>query len=54
VRNNLERDSAVLLPALEGQVGDSLTDITPVASFGGEVVIEGAPRRRPYVTWSDR
>jgi phenylacetate-coenzyme A ligase PaaK-like adenylate-forming protein len=41
VPNNLERDTAVRLHALEGQVGDSLSDITPVASFGGEVVIEG-------------
>jgi hypothetical protein len=39
--NNLERDSAIRLPGLEGQVGDSLSDVSPVAAFEGEPVIEG-------------
>jgi acyl-coenzyme A synthetase/AMP-(fatty) acid ligase len=39
--NNLERDSAVRLPGPPGQVGDSLSEVTPVAAFDGEPVIEG-------------
>jgi len=39
--NNLERDSAVRMPGPEGQVGDSLSDVQPVAAFDGEPVIEG-------------
>jgi phenylacetate-coenzyme A ligase PaaK-like adenylate-forming protein len=41
VPNNLERDTAIRLPAPDGQVGASLTEIKPVATFDGEVVIEG-------------
>jgi phenylacetate-coenzyme A ligase PaaK-like adenylate-forming protein len=39
--NNLERDTAVRVPPLEGQVGDSVADIRPVATFEDEAVIEG-------------
>src|SRR5581483_1251855 len=39
--NNLERDSAVRLPGPQGQVGDSLSEVQPVAAFDGEPVIEG-------------
>jgi phenylacetate-coenzyme A ligase PaaK-like adenylate-forming protein len=39
--NNLERDSAIRLPGPEGQVGDSLSAVAPVAAFEGEPVIEG-------------
>jgi hypothetical protein len=39
--NNLERDSAIRLPGREGQVGDSLSEVRPVAAFEGEPVIEG-------------
>jgi phenylacetate-coenzyme A ligase PaaK-like adenylate-forming protein len=39
--NNLERDSAIRLPGPENQVGDSLSEVRPVATFEGEPVIEG-------------
>jgi len=39
--NNLERDSAIRLPGLDGQVGDSVSEVRPVAAFEGEPVIEG-------------
>jgi phenylacetate-coenzyme A ligase PaaK-like adenylate-forming protein len=39
--SNLERDSALRMPGLEGQVGDSLSEVQPVAAFEGEPVIEG-------------
>jgi len=39
--NNLERDSAIRMPGPEGQVGDSLSEVKPVAAFEGEPVIEG-------------
>ncbi|UQX10948.1 AMP-binding protein [Candidatus Mycobacterium methanotrophicum] len=39
--NNLERDSAIRLPGPQGQVGDSLSEVRPVAAFEGEPVIEG-------------
>jgi phenylacetate-coenzyme A ligase PaaK-like adenylate-forming protein len=41
IPNNLERDSAIRVPGPPGQVGDSLTDVRPVATFEGEPVIEG-------------
>ncbi|KAA8968932.1 phenazine antibiotic biosynthesis protein [Mycobacterium sp.] len=41
IPNNLERDSAIRLPGPAGQVGDSLTEVAPVATFEGEPVIEG-------------
>jgi hypothetical protein len=39
--NNLERDMATRIRPLEGQVGDSVADVTPVQWFGNEAVIEG-------------
>lgn len=39
--NNLERDSAIRLPGLAGQIGDSVSEVQPVAAFEGEPVIEG-------------
>jgi hypothetical protein len=39
--NNLERDSAIRMPGPDGQVGDSVSVVAPVATFEGEAVIEG-------------
>jgi phenylacetate-coenzyme A ligase PaaK-like adenylate-forming protein len=39
--NNLERDTAIRVPALDGQPGDSLADLAPMQTFGSETVIEG-------------
>jgi phenylacetate-coenzyme A ligase PaaK-like adenylate-forming protein len=39
--NNLERDLATRIPPPTGQVGDSVADVTPVATFDNETVIEG-------------
>jgi phenylacetate-coenzyme A ligase PaaK-like adenylate-forming protein len=39
--NNLERDMATRIAPPEGQVGDSVADVTPVPQFEGEEVIEG-------------
>jgi phenylacetate-coenzyme A ligase PaaK-like adenylate-forming protein len=39
--NNLERDSAIRMRGPAGQVGDSLSEVQPVAAFEGEPVIEG-------------
>ena len=41
IPNNLERDTAVRTPGPVGQVGDSLSEVQPVAVFDGRVVIEG-------------
>jgi phenylacetate-coenzyme A ligase PaaK-like adenylate-forming protein len=41
IPNNLERDSAVRIPGPDGQVGDSVSVVAPVATFEGEAVIEG-------------
>jgi phenylacetate-coenzyme A ligase PaaK-like adenylate-forming protein len=41
IPNNLERDSAIRMPGPDGQVGDSVSDVAPVATFEGEAVIEG-------------
>jgi phenylacetate-coenzyme A ligase PaaK-like adenylate-forming protein len=41
IPNNLERDTAVRVRGPEGSVGDSVTEVAPVAVFGGERVIEG-------------
>ncbi|WP_375486745.1 phenazine antibiotic biosynthesis protein [uncultured Mycobacterium sp.] len=41
IPNNLERDSAIRTPGPAGQVGDSLSEVRPVATFDGEAVIEG-------------
>ena len=39
--NNLERDTAVRVLGPDGQVGDSLSEVKPVETFGGQTVIEG-------------
>jgi phenylacetate-coenzyme A ligase PaaK-like adenylate-forming protein len=39
--NNLERDTATRIEPREGQVGDSVADVTPVKRFDNEIVIEG-------------
>lgn len=41
IPNNLERDTAIRMPGPEGQIGDSLAEVAPVAVFDGEPVIEG-------------
>jgi len=41
IPNNLERDTAIRQCGPEGQQGDSISDVAPVAVFGGEPVIEG-------------
>ncbi|MFE6775817.1 aminotransferase class III-fold pyridoxal phosphate-dependent enzyme [Streptomyces sp. NPDC057702] len=41
IPNNLERDTAIRLPAAEGFGGDAVADIKPVPSFGGTAVVEG-------------
>jgi phenylacetate-coenzyme A ligase PaaK-like adenylate-forming protein len=41
VPNNLERDTAVRVAGPDGQVGDSVSEVKPVETFGGEAVIEG-------------
>jgi phenylacetate-coenzyme A ligase PaaK-like adenylate-forming protein len=41
IPNNLERDTAIRLRGPAGHVGDSISEVAPVASFGGETVIEG-------------
>jgi phenylacetate-coenzyme A ligase PaaK-like adenylate-forming protein len=41
IPNNLERDTAIRMPGPNGQIGDSLSAVAPVATFGGEPVIEG-------------
>lgn len=39
--NNLERDTAVRVEPPPGQMGDSVADVKPVASFDNQAVIEG-------------
>lgn len=39
--NNLERDLAIRIEPPEGHVGDSVAEVSPVAQFGNETVIEG-------------
>ena len=39
--NNLERDLATRIEPLAGQVGDAVADVSPVAQFDNEDVIEG-------------
>jgi hypothetical protein len=39
--NNLERDTALRLAGPVGQVGDSISEVTPVKTHDGEAVIEG-------------
>jgi hypothetical protein len=41
VPNNLERDTAIRVPGPHGQIGDSVSEVKPVETFGGEAVIEG-------------
>jgi len=41
VPNNLERDTAIRVPAADGQIRNALTETVPVQTFGGEAVIEG-------------
>jgi len=41
IPNNLERDTAIRIPGPDGHVGDSVSEVAPVAVFGGEPVIEG-------------
>jgi phenylacetate-coenzyme A ligase PaaK-like adenylate-forming protein len=41
IPNNLERDTAIRMPGPDGQVGDSVSKVAPVAVFGGEPVIDG-------------
>jgi hypothetical protein len=39
--NNLERDTAIRVAGPQGQVGDSVSEVKPVDTFGGETVVEG-------------
>jgi hypothetical protein len=39
--NNLERDLATRITPLAGKVGDAVADVSPVAQFDHEDVIEG-------------
>ena len=41
IPNNVERDTAIRRQGPDGQVGDSVSEVAPVAVFGGEPVIEG-------------
>jgi phenylacetate-coenzyme A ligase PaaK-like adenylate-forming protein len=41
IPNNLERDTAIRVQGPHGAVGDSISEVAPVAVFGGEPVIEG-------------
>jgi hypothetical protein len=41
IPNNLERDSAIRVPGPAGQIGDSVSEVSPVAAFEGEPIIEG-------------
>jgi phenylacetate-coenzyme A ligase PaaK-like adenylate-forming protein len=41
VPNNPERDTAIRVPGPHGQIGDSVSEVKPVETFGGEAVIEG-------------
>jgi phenylacetate-coenzyme A ligase PaaK-like adenylate-forming protein len=41
VPNNLERDTALRIRGPAGHAGDSVADISPVAVFGDQVIVEG-------------
>lgn len=41
IPNNLERDTAIRMPGPAGQIGDSVSEVAPVATFEGEPAIEG-------------
>ena len=41
IPNNLERDTAIRMQGPGGHVGDSVSEVAPVAVFGGQPIIEG-------------
>ncbi|AMW20428.1 phenazine antibiotic biosynthesis protein [Mycobacteroides chelonae] len=41
IPNNLERDTAIRRNGPDNQIGDSVSEVVPVANFEGETVIEG-------------
>jgi len=41
IPNNLERDTAIRMAGPDGHIGDSVSEVAPVAVFRGEPVIEG-------------
>jgi phenylacetate-coenzyme A ligase PaaK-like adenylate-forming protein len=41
IPNNLERDHAIRTPGPAGELSDSVGEVRPVTTFGGEAVIEG-------------
>ncbi|HYO02551.1 MAG TPA: phenazine antibiotic biosynthesis protein [Mycobacterium sp.] len=41
IPNNVERDTAIRAPGRGGQVGDSVSEVAPVAIFDGQPIIEG-------------
>lgn len=41
IPNNLERDTAIRMNGPDNQIGDSVSEVVPVANFEGEPVIEG-------------
>jgi hypothetical protein len=41
VPNNLERDNVIRVAGPEGQLGDSVSEVKPVETFGVEAVIKG-------------
>jgi hypothetical protein len=41
VPNTVERDNAIWVAGREGQLGDSVSEVKPVETFGGEAVIKG-------------
>lgn len=41
IPNNLERDTAIRIPGLPPQAGDSVADVLPVREFGGVQISEG-------------
>ncbi|MEV0205078.1 AMP-binding protein [Streptomyces sp. NPDC050788] len=41
IPNNLERDTAIRVPAEDGHIGDAVADVAPVKSFDGTNVTEG-------------
>ena len=47
VPNNLERDNVIRVAGPEGQLGDSVSEVKPVETFGGEAVIKGVYRSWP-------
>jgi hypothetical protein len=41
IPNNLERDTAIRMRGPDGHIGDSVSEVAPIAVFDGEPVIEG-------------